>query len=218
MQGNDVMKIIKASLGKELCIDLVKHPVHIKMENNAILMEGVVERIAHKKRALLITMSIPGISGVIDRLRVRPAKEMGDKEIKNHIHDAFAEEPTLNNIPIEVEVNNGVVDIEGTVSSLSHKRLAGVLAWWVPGSTDVINSLEVVPPEEDSDDEITDAVMLALEKDKLVNHSSIKVTTQNYVVTLTGIAHSEPEKNAAEDDAWYIWGVNEVVNRLKVVR
>ena len=218
MQGNEILKTIKASLEKELHIDPVKHPIHLKMENNAIIMEGVVNSIAHKKMALLIAMGIPGTSGVIDRLRVRPAKEMGDKEIKNHIYDAFTEEPTLKNIPIEVEVNNGIVDIEGTVPSLSHKRLAGLLAWWVPGSVDVINSLEVIPPEEDSDDEITDAVMLALEKDKLVNHSNIKAITKNWVVTLDGVVHSEAAKNAAEDDAWYVWGVNGVVSRLKVVK
>lgn len=218
MNATEIVKTIKASLEKELHIDLVKNPIHIKMENNAILMEGVVDRIAHKKRALLIAMGIPGTSGVVDRVRVRPAKEMGDKEIKNHIYDAFLEEQTLNSIKFDVEVNNGIVDIEGAVPSLSHKRLAGVLAWWVPGTQDVINSLEVNPPEEDSDDEITDAVMLALEKDKLVNHSNIKATTKNWVVTLDGVVHSEAAKNAAEDDTWYVWGVNGVVNKLKVVR
>ena len=218
MNATEIVKTIKASLEKELHIDLVKNPIHIKMENNAILMEGVVDRIAHKKRALLIAMGIPGTSGVVDRLRVRPAKEMGDKEIKNHIYDAFLEEQTLNSIKFDVEVNNGIVDIEGAVPSLSHKRLAGVLAWWVPGTQDVINSLEVNPPEEDSDDEITDAVMLTLEKDKLVNHSNIKAITKNWVVTLDGVVHSEAAKNAAEDDTWYVWGVNGVVNKLKVVR
>ncbi|MBI5048860.1 MAG: BON domain-containing protein [Deltaproteobacteria bacterium] len=218
MQENKILKTIKAALEKELHIDPIKTPVRLKIENGAIIMEGTIDRIAHKKKALLIAMSIPGTSGVIDRLKVKPAKEMGDKEIKNHICDAFLEEPTLRDITIEVDVNNGIVDLEGAVPSLSHKRLAGVFAWWVPGSVDVINSLEVSPPEDDSDDEITEAVVLALEKDTLVNHSNIKVATQNYVVTLNGIVHSEPAKNAAEDDAWYVWGVNEVINRLKVVR
>ena len=218
MQGNEALKTIKAALEKELRIDPIKNPIHLKMEGDAILMEGIVERISHKKKALLVAMGISGTSGVIDRLRVKPATEMGDKEIKNHIYDAFLEEPTLRDITIEVDVNNGIVDLEGSAPSLSHKRLAGVLAWWVPGSRDVINSLEVIPPEEDSDDEITDAVVLALEKDKLVNHSNIKVTTKNYVVTLNGIVKSEIAKEAAEDDAWYVWGVNEVVNGLKVVR
>lgn len=218
MNETEIIKTIKASLEKGLHIDLIKNPIRIRPEKNAVLMEGAVEKIAHKKMAILIAMSAPGVSGVIDRLKVKPAKEMGDKEIRNHILDAFAEEPTLNSIAMELEVNDGIVDIEGTVPSLSHKRLAGVLAWWVPGTRDVINSLEVNPPEEDSDDEITDAVLLALEKNKLVNHSNIKVSTKNWVVTLEGAVQSEAAKNAAEDDAWYVWGVNRVVSRLAVAR
>lgn len=218
MNRTEIIKTIKASLEKELHLDPIKTPIHIKLENNAVFMEGTVGKIADKKTAILIAMSIPGVSGIVDRLKVKPAKEMGDKEIKNHVSDAFAEEPTLKSLEIEIAVTNGVVDIEGNAPSLSHKRLAGVLAWWVPGTQDVINSLEITPPEEDSDDEITDAVVLALEKDKLVNHSNIKVSTKNWVVALDGSAHSEAAKNAAEDDAWYVWGVNRVVSRLAVAK
>jgi len=32
-------------------------------------------------------------------------------------------------------VEDGVVTLNGRVPSLSHKRLAGALAWWNPGST-----------------------------------------------------------------------------------
>ena len=62
---------------------------------------------------------------------------------------------------INVEVANGVVTLNGEVPSLTHKRLVGVLAWWVPGSRDVINGLEEVPPEQDNDDELIDAVHVA---------------------------------------------------------
>lgn len=220
MPANDIIKKIKASLEKELHIDLVRNPLHIRLENGAVLMEGTVEKIAHKKRALLIAMGMPGISGVIDRLKVKPATVMGDKEIQNHIYDAINSEPALNAEAgnIEIEVQDKIVDIEGSVHSLMHKRLAGLFAWWVPGSVDVINSLEVVPAEEDSDDEIKEAIRFALQRDKLVHDGNIGVVVRNYVITLEGQVHSETEKNAAEDDAWYIWGVNDVVNRLSVVK
>ena len=38
---------------------------------------------------------------------------------------------------------------------MTRERLAGVLAWSVPGSRDVINGLEEVLAEEDNDDELT---------------------------------------------------------------
>ena len=108
------------------------------------------------------------------------------------------------------------MELEGTVPSLTHKRLAGVLAWWVPGSMDVINSLEVDPPEDDNEDEICDAVKLVLEKDRLVDAFKVRVAARDWVVTLDGTVSSEGEKAAAEKDAWYVWGVNEVKNNLSV--
>jgi osmotically-inducible protein OsmY len=117
---------------------------------------------------------------------------------------------------IVVEVNDGVVTLNGKVPSLTHKRLAGVLAWWVPGTRDVINGLEEFPPEEDNDDELTDAVRLVLEKDPFVNASKIGVSSRDWVVTLEGLVPVETMKKMAERDAWCVVGVKSVVNRIEV--
>ncbi|MBI5559747.1 MAG: BON domain-containing protein [Deltaproteobacteria bacterium] len=201
---------------ENLRIDLKKNLIRLNMEGDSIVIEGTVERVADKKRALLLAMGIEGTSGVIDRLKVKPAKTMSDKEIYSHLVNAISEEPTLASSDIKIEVRDAVVDIEGGVGSLSHKRLMGVFAWWVPGSMEVINSLEVEPPEEDSDDEISDALRVVMEKDLLVDESTIRVSTKNWVVTLSGTVRKESEKEAAENDAWYVWGVNGVVNNIVV--
>jgi osmotically-inducible protein OsmY len=91
-----------------------------------------------------------------------------------------------------------------------------VLAWWVPGGRDVVNGLEVSPPEEDTDDEVTDAVRLVLEKDPFINADQIRVSTRNFVVTLDGVVRSPGQKQMAEHDAWYVFGVDNVINRLQV--
>jgi osmotically-inducible protein OsmY len=218
MVEKDTVKTLRAALTDKLHIDLRKNPIDIKMEGDAVVTEGTVERVAIKKRALFIAMGLEGTSGVIDRLRVRPAKQMTDKEIEDHLYAALSEEPTLDPGLITVQVTDGVVDLEGQVGSLSHKRLCGVLAWWVPGSMEVINSLEVFPPEEDSPDEINDALRIVLEKDHLVDASTITSSTKDWVVTLSGSVRSEAERDAAEDDAWYIWGVNDVANNIKVIK
>jgi osmotically-inducible protein OsmY len=113
-------------------------------------------------------------------------------------------------------VEEGVVTLNGQVPSLSHKRLAGILAWWIPGTRDVVNGIEVVPDEIDSDDEITDAVRLAFEKDRLVDESQIRVRTRGRVVTLEGAVGTSEIREMAELDAWYVFGVDGVVNRLEV--
>jgi osmotically-inducible protein OsmY len=162
---------------------------------------------------------------------------MEDAEIRDHVCKVLTEEPALEHCLIEgsvegvetvrravpepagsilVQVNDGVVTLNGEVPSLTHKRLVGVLAWWVPGSRDVINGLEEVPPEEDNDDELIDAVHIVLEKDPFVNASQIHVSSKDWVVTLEGLVPTEGMKQMAERDAWYVLGVKSVINKIEV--
>lgn len=71
------------------------------------------------------------------------------------------------------------------------------------------------PPERDSDEEMIDAVRLVLEKDPFVNADQIMVTSKQRVVTLAGLVASEAEREMAEQDAWYVFGVDKVINKLE---
>ena len=113
-------------------------------------------------------------------------------------------------------MNDGVVTLNGRVPGLESKRLAGVMAWWVPGTRDVINGIAVDPPEDDSPDHIAEAVHIALERDPFVEASQIGVTVTGRVVTLSGLVPRETKSRRAEDDAWCIFGVDNVINKIKV--
>ena len=80
----------------------------------------------------------------------------------------------------------------------------------------MVNGLEVVPPEEDSDDEVTDALRLVLETDPLIPADQIGIRTRNHVVTLEGVVTTEEEKKRAELDAWYLFAVDRVINHIQV--
>ena len=86
----------------------------------------------------------------------------------------------------------------------------------MPGSRDVVNGLGVTPPEQDSDAAMTEAVRLVLEKDPFVNPDQIRVSTKGSVVTLEGLLPTESEREMAEYDAWYVFGVDKVVNRIEI--
>jgi osmotically-inducible protein OsmY len=115
-----------------------------------------------------------------------------------------------------VTVDNGVVTLDGELPTRAHKRLTGVLAWWVPGTRDVVDGLRVLSPEPDNDGEITDAVRAALEKDPFVDASQLRVSTKAKIVTLTGLVWSRAERSMAESDAWFVFGVAGVINNLQV--
>jgi osmotically-inducible protein OsmY len=237
-EKQEIMKAVKAAFEHEPRINLHRHPIRMDFEDGVLTLEGEVENIAAKKLGLELAIVVPGVKGIVDRLHVTPAMPMGDGAVLDAVQDALLGEPALRECGIrirnkgkeemvreslspkagliELSVNNGVVLLDDHVPSLSQKRLAGVLAWWVPGSRDVINGMAVEPLQEDNDDEISEAVRLVLEKDRLVNGDQIRVSTDHAVVTLEGLVRNEGEKHMAEFDAWYIFGVDKVVNSLAV--
>jgi osmotically-inducible protein OsmY len=219
-------------------VALHHHSIHVAIADGVLTLDGEVPSVAGKKLGLERAAAVAGVRGIVDRLRVAAAQPMGDREIRDHVRDAFLQEPALAELTlrqrvaggselvreppdavrgwIEIGVEDGVVTLNGEVPGLGHKRLAGVLAWWVPGSRDVVNGLAESPAESDSDEEITDAVRIVLEKDPFVNAGQIRVATANRVVTLQGLVPTESEKEMAEADAWYVFGVDGVVNELLV--
>ena len=117
---------------------------------------------------------------------------------------------------ISLEVREGVVLLEGEVPSLVHKRLAGVLARRAPGCRDVINRLEVVPEEEDSDEQLERAVRLALSRSSAIEVRAIRIRVEGSVVTLEGVVVSPHAADAAERDTRNVLGVSRVENHLVV--
>ena len=201
-------------------------------------IEAEVDNVASKRLALERLAATQGVNGIIDRLRVKPASKMSDDGILDHLRKAYYQEPAFQQIriterengepklvrdalpevrgEIEIEVADGVVTLNGSLPGLASKRLAGVLAWWVPGSRDVINGIAVNPPEEDAPIRIEEAVRIALAKDPFVNASQVRVGVRHRTVRLTGSVRSDAAKDAAEWDAWYIFGVDDVENEIVV--
>jgi osmotically-inducible protein OsmY len=233
-----VLKEVRAALEHEPRINVHKYPVTMEFAEGVLTLEGETEHIAAKKLALELAIAVSGVTGIVDRLHVAPAMRMGDGAILDAVRDALLQESSLLNCSIQVvrkwqletvrevtseprgairvSVNQGVVLLDDHVTGLTQKRLAGVLAWWVPGSRDVINGMEVIPDQPDSDEEIAKAVRIVLKKDPFVNGERIRVAVRQSVVTLEGDAPSAPQKEMAEFDAWYVFGVDKVINCLEV--
>jgi osmotically-inducible protein OsmY len=119
---------------------------------------------------------------------------------------------------IEISVTDGVILLEGEVISQSHLRFAGALAWWTPGRRDVINALAVKPAYEDRDDEVAEVMRLVLEADPELDADQIRANCTDKVVILEGAVPSEQQKRRAELDAWALFAIKGVVNRLQVSR
>lgn len=237
MKSGEIVNEVAAALEREVRVNLHRFPLDLDFADGVLTMDGEVEHIMAKKTALEVAAAVPGVGGIVDRLHLVPATRMADGELRDHVCNALLAENLLDPLAIRtivkgksevvretdgapgsiaIEVSDGIVILNGSVSSLSAKRLAGVLAWWVPGSRDVVNGIEVSPSEEDNDDEVVDAVRLVLEKDPFVNAAQIRVACSNYTVTLNGLVKDPTQRQMAEADAWYVFRVDRVVNLLQV--
>jgi len=228
---------VHAALEREPRINIHRFPIAISNADGVVLLEGELADVAAKKLALDPAASVGGVSGIVDRLRVVAGERRGDGAVRDSLARLLLESPEFRNCTIrshtnerddvlrtaadgigdiEISVADGIITLEGHVISQSHRRFAGVLAWWTPGRRDVVNSLAVRPDYEDRDDEITDVMRLVLEADSQVNADQIRPNCVNGVVMLDGNVPTAEQKRRAELDAWALYGVTRVVNRLSV--
>lgn len=233
-----ITRQIHGLLERERRINLHRFPIAISNADGVAILEGEVGDIAAKKLALELAASVSDVRGVVDRLRVAPGERRGDGAIRDSFARLFLEQPEFRNCTlrsqtnqreavlresngdsvgdIEIAVSDGVISLEGHVISQPHRLFAGVLAWWTPGRRDVVNALELQPDYEERDDEVTEALQLVLEADPAVDASQIRPGCEHWVVTLDGSVPSEEQKRRAEMDAWYLSGVDKVINKLQV--
>ncbi|HTR10832.1 MAG TPA: BON domain-containing protein [Paraburkholderia sp.] len=243
MQHTDaILRQVMAAFERESHLKLHNGPIHISLESGALTVTGEVPDVASKKRLIQLTRAHSGGEALIDRLRVSVAQPLGDGELRTRICERFLQTIEYRNCVIcarakgqlemlrgtmdqagdegagvvEVNVEDGVVTLTGQVISLSHRRLASAIAWWVGGCRDVVNLLELVPAEADGDEEICEALALVLESDPRVHAGQITINVEDKRITLAGCVATEAERRQAEMDAWCLDTVAGVVNRIEV--
>ncbi len=236
--SEELLRELTAALERDPRINLHKWPISVWSQEGKVVLDGKVENIAAKRAALAAAHKLcRDRCPVVDMLRVTPTEPKGDLELRDALAKALANEPVFREYTlratangkselirdaapapyeIQVDVHNSTVRLSGRVGSLTHRRLAEVLAWWTGACESVDNQLEVFPPEEDDDNEITDAVRMVLEKDPLVHAHELRVGTAAAIVVLEGCADNAEEKRLAVLDAWYVPGVYDVVDRIEV--
>jgi hypothetical protein len=234
MPADDLLESVFAALQDDPRLQLRREDIDLRFEGDVLVLEGVVPDIRARRLVPRIARETLGESSggpaVLDRLRVKREETREDGEIVDAVLERLASEPVFDNHrvlqgnspdaadasdhAIYIDAADGVVRLSGSVESLSHRRLAEALAWWVRGTADVENRLQLSPAERDNDAEINDAVRLLLEKDPWIDAGHVGVDTRNGVVVLSGALPGEEQKRMAEDNAWYVAGVRDVDNHI----
>lgn len=139
-----------------------------------------------------------------------------DRELQEKVLAALEWEPAVDAAGIGVTVTDGVVTLQGTVTTFLQRSAAERAARHVFGVRAVANDLQVMPTSATSrtDSAIAQAAANALEWDSAVPDDAIKPTVSNGWVTLNGTVGWQFQKSAAERAVQHLYGVKGVTSSI----
>lgn len=201
---------ISNAVDKHLMINAVtpSHLIDVATIDGIVTLEGTVNNILAKEHSIKVAQMVKGVKGVIDKIEVSPIY-VSDNVLERNIKNALFKDPATSSYKIHVKANNGVVTLDGEVSSWQEKQIASYVAKGVLGVKEVHNDVDIDLTTERSDFEIEQDIEQALRYNVKVDHVLIDVEVDEGKVTLSGIVGSIPEKNLAIADAWVL-GVQSV--------
>jgi osmotically-inducible protein OsmY len=141
-----------------------------------------------------------------------------DREIQEQVLAALEWEPGVHAEHIGVTVVDGVVTLQGLVTTLREKFLAEHTVCGVHSVRAVANDLDVapVPSAARSDSTIAAAAANALDWDSAIPDGAIKATVRNGWVTLTGAVGWAYQRSAAERAIRNLNGIKGISNAVVI--
>lgn len=172
------------------------HLIDATVNQGVVTLSGTVSNVLERDRAVRVATTVKGVRGIIDQLDVR-AVERSDANIRGDVHRALAHDPATDSYEIDVDVDDGVVTLHGTVGSWAEKLLVAEVAKGVKGVHAVENRVTYSYEWDRADEDIEAEIEGRLKMDPYITEELIDVTVDDGVVTLGGTVGSLAEKNYA---------------------
>jgi osmotically-inducible protein OsmY len=144
---------LQSKLQEKLMYDRVGYgnafnAIGVRVQNGAVTLGGHARTDVDKDSALALVSTYPGVKDVNDEIQVDPVSIMDD-QLRLAVARAIYGYSTLNKYaidpakPIRISVQNGNVELYGTVDSQADRDTANIRANGVPGVFSVKNYIQV---------------------------------------------------------------------------
>jgi len=212
---------VMAKLRFEPGLDQSDITVAIKNKNgidNIVVLGGKVKTYAEKQIAEEAVEKIETVRGVANELEV-------DITSKDKKSDADIVQAALNSLrwtvlipdeKIKVAVDKGCITLVGEVEYYYEKDRAYDAVKNLPGVTYVINEIKVAASVSPVD--VKDNIRDEFERNARIDANNIQVEVEGSEVTLKGEVRSLDEYREAENAAWAVPGVTEVMTSQLYIR
>ncbi|MHB8789726.1 MAG: BON domain-containing protein [Desulfobulbaceae bacterium] len=164
--------------------------------------------------ALLLLVAVALLVGSVP---ARASAGETDDRIETSARDSYVFQKYLKDDGIQIESNDGIVTLTGTVAEKSNKSLAQEAVTSLPGVKSVDNRLEV---KDEGVTENSDAWIGMKVKTALLFHRNVssmtEVSSKDGIVTLKGEATSKAQKDLTTELAKDVEGVKDVQNEMTI--
>ncbi|HET6564796.1 MAG TPA: BON domain-containing protein [Xanthomonadales bacterium] len=134
-----------------LLADAVTDGLNIDVEVNRdqVQLNGFVDSQAQVDRAGVIAKGISGVATVKNNLQVSDGgnrmtgEYIDDKALQAKVKAALADDPSVQSLKVDVEINRGEVSLGGFVDSAAERDAAVATVRNVAGVTKIVNNLKV---------------------------------------------------------------------------
>ena len=191
--------------------------VGVEIHQGVVTLTGTVETWTERLAAQEAAHRVKGVLDVANDIRVIPpgSFERTDTDLARAVRQALEWDVLVPHESIRTTIDQGVLTLEGKVTSWSQFDDAGRCVRNLAGIREVHNRLEVEPPEVAAD-KLRRAIEQALERHAEHTASKVAIGTSGGDVTLTGQVPSWSERLAIEGAVRGTPGVGKIANLLSV--
>jgi osmotically-inducible protein OsmY len=193
--------------------------IGVAVEDGVVELSGHVASYAEKFDVERAVRRVKGVTAIAEEIEVRyPGdKRTADDEIARRAVHILEWYGVLPQEAIRVTVQKGRLTLDGQVNWHYQKKAAEDAVRKLSGLVGITNNIAIAPQVETSD--VQKKIEDALRRRAEAEAKAIRVKVHDRSkVCLEGLVDSWEEREAAENAAWSVAGVQSVDNRLSIVR
>jgi osmotically-inducible protein OsmY len=186
-------------------------------ENGTVTVKGTVDALYDKLDIYQRVSAVQGVTRIKDLVVVN-APIVPDATIQANVIRTIKDNSViLEPGRITVNVTDGMVFLDGTVSYQSEKLMATTIASWQDGVKGVENRLDVLASQEAKSDENIKTVLEEIVKNHFpLVSNAVGVKVENGNVTVNGKVQTLWDKSHLKEEFLQVAGVKSVVENLLV--
>ncbi len=191
--------------------------VEVRVQDGIVHLAGHVRSLAERTAAERTLHHVAGVRGTEVALEVRrPAAHLhSDAELARRAADVLDWDARIPGNDIVVRVEHGIVILDGVVDWHWQRADAAAVVHRLAGVVAVDNRIRLREAVAAPGD-LRERVLRALHRHAELDATGITVEARDGTVTLSGTVPGFSQRRIAENAAWAVHGVGDVIDRLAV--